>query len=71
NDIQSEEDDCVIVNAIVAMGHGLGLSIVAEGIETELQRQYLVQLRCEEAQGYLFSKPIPASEFAVFLKQHT
>ncbi|MBW2186701.1 MAG: EAL domain-containing protein [Deltaproteobacteria bacterium] len=68
NDIQHGNEDCAIVTAIIAMGHGLGLSIIAEGIETTLQQQFLSDLHCEEAQGYLFSRPVPAAEFAVLLK---
>jgi len=68
DDIQPGNEDCAIVKAIVAMGHGLGLSIIAEGIETALQQQFLSDLNCEEAQGYLFSRPVPADEFTDLLK---
>ena len=67
NDIQSGDEECTIIKAIIAMGHGLGLGIIAEGIETEVQQQYLSSLQCEEAQGYLFSRPIPAEEFTKLL----
>ncbi|OQY16361.1 MAG: hypothetical protein B6I36_10385, partial [Desulfobacteraceae bacterium 4572_35.1] len=60
-------DDCVLIKAIVALGHALDLKIVAEGIETEFQRQYLAELQCEEAQGYFFSKPVAAQEFVKFI----
>jgi EAL domain-containing protein (putative c-di-GMP-specific phosphodiesterase class I) len=46
----------------VALAHNLGLKVVAEGVETPAQRDYLVKLRCDYLQGYLFSKPLPASE---------
>ncbi|MFS8055967.1 EAL domain-containing protein [Rhizobium sp. BR 317] len=51
-----------IVRAIVSMGHGLGLEIVAEGIEGEAEMEALCRLRCETGQGYLFSKPQPAAD---------
>ena len=52
-----------IVEAIIAMGHKLGLKIVAEGVETEAQRALLLEYGCDYAQGYLFAEPLPADEF--------
>jgi len=49
--------------AIVVMAHKLGLKVIAEGIESELQRDLLVKMGCDYGQGYLFSKPLPANEF--------
>lgn len=58
-----------IVAAIIAMAHSLGLSVVAEGVETGMQRAYLQARTCDEFQGYLFSKLAPADEFTTkFLK---
>ncbi|MCW8038961.1 MULTISPECIES: EAL domain-containing protein [Acinetobacter] len=59
-----------IVCAMVAMGKAMGLTVVAEGIETEQQLQYLQNLDCDIAQGYLFSKPLPEAEATVYLKQN-
>jgi diguanylate cyclase (GGDEF)-like protein/PAS domain S-box-containing protein len=56
--IVSDDDSAPIVDAMIAMGLGLGLKIVAEGVETEVQRQYLVKRHCSELQGYLISRPI-------------
>jgi diguanylate cyclase (GGDEF)-like protein/PAS domain S-box-containing protein len=56
--IVSENDSAPIVDAMIAMGLGLGLKIVAEGVETEVQRRYLVKRHCSELQGYLISRPI-------------
>jgi EAL domain-containing protein (putative c-di-GMP-specific phosphodiesterase class I) len=56
--IVAETDSAPIVDAMIAMGLGLGLKIVAEGVETEVQRQYLVRRHCSELQGYLISRPI-------------
>ena len=57
-----------MVNAIIAMCKSLKLQIIAEGIETAEQRDYLLQQGCELGQGYLFQKPIPATEFAALLQ---
>ncbi len=56
-----EPDDTSIVEAVVRLGHSLGLSVVAEGVETPLQLTHLRDLRCDSAQGYLFGRPRPAS----------
>jgi diguanylate cyclase (GGDEF)-like protein len=53
-----------LIRAMIAMAHSLGLSIVAEGIETDRQRQYLAGLGCEQGQGYLFGRPLPAAGLA-------
>ena len=55
-----------IVKAIVTLSEGLGLSLVAEGVEEESQRDFLISLGCEIAQGYLFAKPMPAEELPSF-----
>ncbi|QEP42519.1 EAL domain-containing protein [Ectothiorhodospiraceae bacterium BW-2] len=55
-------DDDVICSAMIAMAHALGMEVVAEGVETEIQLQRLRQLDCERVQGYLFAKPLPPAE---------
>jgi diguanylate cyclase (GGDEF)-like protein/PAS domain S-box-containing protein len=60
--IVSERDTAPIVDAMIAMGLSLGLKIVAEGVETEVQRAYLVKRHCSELQGYLISRPIHPEE---------
>jgi diguanylate cyclase (GGDEF)-like protein len=66
-EIISNPDDAAITTAITAMGHALGLRVVAEGVETEEQRNLLRRQGCDEMQGYLFSRPVPAAEFARLL----
>jgi diguanylate cyclase (GGDEF)-like protein len=65
-DLGQSEDARSIVNAVVKLAHALGLRVVAEGVETERQRDLLVQLDCDELQGYLFAKPMAAAQLAVW-----
>ncbi|WP_052064062.1 putative bifunctional diguanylate cyclase/phosphodiesterase [Acidihalobacter prosperus] len=58
-DIVPERTGRSVIDAIIAMGHSLELTIVAEGVETELQKDWLAQKRCHGMQGYLFSRPLP------------
>ena len=62
-DISSNTDDAIIVETIIAMAKHLGLEVVAEGVETREQLEFLAEKNCEIYQGYYFSKPLPASEF--------
>jgi diguanylate cyclase (GGDEF)-like protein len=67
--IRAEGADAVLVDVIIAMAHGLGLSVVAEGVENEAQLEYLRKRGCDECQGFLFSEPLQAADFAArFLK---
>ena len=63
-----EADAVGIINAIIAMAHVLGLRVVAEGVEAEAQAAFLGGCGCDEMQGYVFSKPLPAEEFARLLE---
>jgi EAL domain-containing protein (putative c-di-GMP-specific phosphodiesterase class I) len=58
-----------IVSTIIALAHGLKLKVVAEGVETEAQSNMLKLLRCDEAQGYLFAKPLPAGDIQALLRR--
>jgi len=66
-DIESDENDAAISAATLALAHSLGLKVVAEGVETIAQRDYLAAHQCDFLQGYLFSKPLPAKEATAFL----
>jgi diguanylate cyclase (GGDEF)-like protein len=60
-DLTTDPDDAALVMAIVTLAHNLRLQVVAEGVETEEQLRFLHLLRCDEVQGYFFSKPLPAA----------
>lgn len=66
-DVTTNPDAASLVMAIIGLAHNLGLEVVAEGVETEDQLSFLSLLRCNEWQGYLFSKPAPADEFTRLL----
>ncbi len=65
-DLPESEDDAAIVNAILALAQTLNLSTVAEGVETQAQREFLENSTCSSIQGYLFSKPMPVAEFVKY-----
>lgn len=67
--IVTDSDDQSIVSTIIVMAHSLGLSVIAEGVETEAQQQLLLTKGCQLYQGYLYSKPVPIAEFDVLLRQ--
>ncbi|AUF96512.1 histidine kinase [Pseudomonas sp. 02C 26] len=62
-DLEHDSDDAAIVSAIVALGQALGLRIVAEGVETDSQQDFLTRLGCDSLQGYLMGRPVPAEQF--------
>jgi len=68
NQITTLEDDAILASAIIAMGRSLKHCVVAEGVETQQQKIFLQAHHCLEGQGYLFSKPLGATEFAHLLQ---
>ncbi|WP_290617728.1 MULTISPECIES: bifunctional diguanylate cyclase/phosphodiesterase [unclassified Arsukibacterium] len=68
-DLLSDKQDKAIVSAIINMADNLGLKTIAEGVETEAQRDLLKQLGCDEIQGYYYSKPLSAEDATMFIKQ--
>ncbi len=68
-DIAVDSSDKAIVSTIIAMSHSLNLDVIAEGVETDEQRQFLFSSGCSHYQGYLFGKPVPIAQFEVQLKQ--
>ena len=67
--LETEQNDLVLSEAIVIMAHKLGLKVIAEGVETEAQRRLLLEIGCDNGQGYLFSRPLPVREFEKFFLQ--
>lgn len=67
-DLEQDSDDAAIVSAIVALGQALGLRIVAEGVETDRQQDFLTRLGCDSLQGYLLGQPVPAEQFMAKLQ---
>ena len=68
-DLTTDPDDAAIVGAIINMAHGMGMKVIAEGVETEQQLEYLRRLRCDVVQGFLFSPALPEDEVEELLKQ--
>jgi EAL domain-containing protein (putative c-di-GMP-specific phosphodiesterase class I) len=63
-EITSDPNDQAIARAIIALGHSMDMDVLAEGVETEAQAEFLRAENCDVLQGYLFSKPLPADEIA-------
>jgi EAL domain-containing protein (putative c-di-GMP-specific phosphodiesterase class I) len=69
-DAAVNSDDAAITTAIISMAKGLGLKVIAEGVENEAQMSFLRALRCDEIQGYYFSKPLTVEEVSAKLQDH-
>lgn len=67
-DITLGSSDATVVAAIIAMAHRMGIRVVAEGVETEAQHNFLRNLQCDEVQGYLFARPMPVDESTEWLQ---
>jgi diguanylate cyclase (GGDEF)-like protein/PAS domain S-box-containing protein len=68
-DIATDNSDIVIVRTIIAMARSLGIAVIAEGVETEEQRQLLLENGCTHYQGFLFGRPVTIEQFDALLKQ--
>jgi diguanylate cyclase (GGDEF)-like protein/PAS domain S-box-containing protein len=69
DDISPDSDDAAITTAIIAMAHSLRLRVVAEGVETREQAQFLRERSCDEMQGYYFCRPVSPADIAVFARR--
>lgn len=70
-DIETDPSDAAICAATIVMAHSLGLDVVAEGVETRQQYEYLQRLDCDKIQGFYFCKPLPPQEIGAFITQRT
>jgi len=68
-DLVSDNSDRAIVSTIIAMARSLELNVIAEGVETDAQRQHLINIGCVHFQGYFFGKPVPIEQFEQRLRQ--
>jgi EAL domain-containing protein (putative c-di-GMP-specific phosphodiesterase class I) len=70
SDITIDPQDRELVNAVIAMAHSLGLTVVAEGVESEAELNYLNMRGCDLVQGYLFSRPLSEPDLVEWAKKH-
>ena len=70
SDLPGDADDAAITRSIIAMAHGLRLKVLAEGVETDAQLEFLRQHGCDEMQGYLHGKPMPVEQFTALLQEN-
>jgi diguanylate cyclase (GGDEF)-like protein len=68
-EVDTTDTAAAIARAVVTLGQSLGLGVVAEGVETEAQLEYLREIECDEAQGFFYSRPVPPEEFELYLKE--
>ncbi len=68
--LDHDKNDLALCEAIIVMAHKLGIKVIAEGVETESQNQLLKEFGCDYGQGYLYSRPVPASDFEALLREH-
>ena len=69
SDVVASPDDAAIVLAVIAMAHAMELKVIAEGVETEAQLQFLRANACDEIQGYFFSRPLGSPAVTAFLRE--
>ena len=69
-DITTDWDDAAINSAVIQIGHSLNIKVIAEGVETKAQFEFLVDQGCNEAQGFLFSRPLDTEDFVAFVRSH-
>lgn len=70
-DLKQDPNDAAIVSAIIALGHQMNLQVIAEGVETYEQLQFLQKHACDEIQGYFFSPPLPGPSFELMLRKQS
>jgi EAL domain-containing protein (putative c-di-GMP-specific phosphodiesterase class I) len=69
-DMETDANDVAIANSVIVLAKSLGLNVIAEGVETEVQRKLLAEMGCHSWQGYYFSRPLPLEAFEAFLHRN-
>jgi diguanylate cyclase len=69
SDVLTDTSSQTIVRTVIALGQSMGMTVIAEGVETEAQQQFLLSNGCMQFQGYLFSKPLPLGAFTAFVER--
>lgn len=70
-DVLTDPNDAAIVRMIIVLGQTLGLSVIAEGVETRMQQEFLTLQGCRQYQGYLFGRPVPAPQFEALIRKES
>ena len=70
HDVLTDPNDAAIAKIIISLAQSMNLAVIAEGVETDAQREFLEQNGCHTFQGYLFSKPLPVGEFEQLVAQY-
>ena len=71
SDLEEKPEAAALVKTIIAMAHNLGMEVIGEGVETELQADFIRDRECHLGQGYFYTKPLPAREFSNWLKEYS
>jgi len=68
--LPADHESSAIAQAVISLGHSLGLNVLAEGIETRAQEEHLRAMWCDTGQGFLYARPMPTEECASYLRNH-
>ena len=69
-DLLTDANSETIVRSVIGLGQSMGLAVIAEGVETHAQQEFLLSNGCGQFQGYLLSRPLPVADFEAFVQQH-
>jgi len=69
DDVTTSSSDAAIARSVISLAHNLDMRVIAEGVETRAQVDFLTEHGCDEMQGYYFSRPLPANAFTALLRE--